>query len=42
MFKAPCADLRCRAHASGDSRDCECGGWLRYVEQLHADRLRGQ
>lgn len=38
-YKAPCADLRCPAHLTGMSRDCECGGWERYVNEVIRTRV---
>ncbi len=39
-YKAPCSDLRCPAHASGDFRDCECGGWERWARTEIEKRAR--
>lgn len=39
-YRAPCADLRCPAHATGDFRDCECGGWKRWAQTRYEEEHR--
>lgn len=38
-FLAPCGDLTCRSHATGQARDCECGGWKRWEDQKYHEGL---